>query len=547
MRSMKGLRRDVQRACAQVEAIADTDGAVTLAAVERELWTALLRLARCAIALFLARQAACPRCVDYQHEGADYVFDRRRPARSEIGTRFGKVPFVRPVGRRTDGRRGPRNLPIDRGLGLVGGFSLGTVAAMTRLCAQMAFGSARSTFRSFCEWSPSQRAVLRMVDAAGAEARGFLEVAPPPVDDGDIFVIQVDGRVAPMIDAAEYERRRQPRQPGDGTARHQRRRRRRARGRPRRGKGDKSKNAKVAFVGAIYTLRVTEDGCDGPIGKRLYATFESHAALFAWLETEAKKRGYGTNRTLFLADGAATIWELQVRHFPDAEPCLDWYYVVEKLWPVPASFVGKAAPTRSSMRSPLPTAPSPRPAPAPRPSATRSSKSASIWPSTSTASATTTFVATTSSGMRSWTILLADRYASLPSQPLRELTTQPGRRPDGAVQDLHPIDSHRPRLPVSAARTGRQSREELGPGVQGSDAIAAGHLGRRVHRGPGHSATRSLGRAGATSGSSAPGAPPSRCRGTRPSSAARCARSFAWPRSPSKSSSRRYRARRRPW
>jgi hypothetical protein len=196
----------------------------------------------------------------------------------------------------------------------------------------MAFGSARSTFRSFCEWSPSQRAVLRMVDAVGAEARGFLEAAPPPADDGDILVIQVDGRGAPMIDAAECERRRQPRQPGVGTARHRRRERRQARIRPRRKKGDKGKNAKVAFVGVIYTLQSSKEGCEGPIGKRLVATFESHAALFAWLDTEAKKRGYGTKRTLFLADGAEAIWDVQARHFPDAEPCLDWFHVVEKLW-----------------------------------------------------------------------------------------------------------------------------------------------------------------------------------------------------------------------
>jgi hypothetical protein len=329
---MESVRRDVQQACAQVEAIVITHQDRSLADFEKELWTALLALARCAIALFLARQAARPRAVEYQHEGVAYRLDRRRPVTTEVGTRFGKVRFTRPVGRRADGGRGPRDRPVDRALGLVGGFSLGTVAAMTRLCAQMAFGSARSTFRSFCEWSPSQRAVLRMVDAVGAEARNFLEAAPPPPDDGKILVIQVDGRGAPMIDAAECERRRQPRRPGEGTTRHGRRRRRRARVRPRRKKGDKSKNAKVAFVGVIYTLRTTEDGCEGPIGKRLYATFESHAALFAWLATEAKKRGYGTKRTLFLADGAQAIWDLQVQTFPDAEPCLDWYHVVEKLW-----------------------------------------------------------------------------------------------------------------------------------------------------------------------------------------------------------------------
>ena len=332
MPSMEMLRRDVQRACARVETIADTDRASALAVVEKELWSAVLALARCAIALFLARQAARPRPVEYRHQGVDFVLDPRRPARTQIGTRFGKVSFSRSGGRRADGRRGPRDLPIDRALGLVGGFSLGTVVAVSRLSAQMAFASARSTFHSFCEWSPSQRAVLRMVDALGAEARGFLEAAPPPPDDGDILVIQVDGRGAPMIDAAECERRRQPRQPRDGTARHRRRGRRRARVRPRRKKGDKSKNAKVAFVGVIYTLRTTDQGCEGPIAKRLCATFESHAALFAWLQVEAKKRGYGTKRTLFIADGAEAIWELQARIFPDAEPCLDWYHVAEKLW-----------------------------------------------------------------------------------------------------------------------------------------------------------------------------------------------------------------------
>jgi hypothetical protein len=336
MSSMENLRRDVQQSCAQVVALVDTDGERTLAEIEKDLWSALLKLARCAVALFLARRAAAPWSLEYEHDGVEYLFDRERQARSEIGTRFGKVPFVRPVGRRADRQPGPRDLPIDRQLGLVGGFSLGTVAVVGRLCAQMAFASARSTFRSFCEWSPSQRAVLRMVDAVGAQARGFLEAAPPPPDDGDILVIQVDGRGAPMIDAVECERRRQPRQVQDGMVRHRRRRRRRARLRPRRKSGEKSKNAKVAFVGVIYTLRTTDDGCEGPIGKRLYATFESHAALFTWLEFEAKKRGYGTKRTrmLFLADGAEVIWELQAQHFPDAEPCLDWYHVVEKLWEV---------------------------------------------------------------------------------------------------------------------------------------------------------------------------------------------------------------------
>ncbi len=118
------------------------------------------------------------------------------------------------------------------------------------------------------------------------------------------------------------------------TARHRRRRRRQARQRPRRAKGDKSKNAKVAFVGVIYTLGPRgDDGTrEGPIHKRIYATFESHAALFKWLHHEAVKRGYGTKRTLFLGDGAEAIWDQQAIWFPKAEACIDWVHIVEKLW-----------------------------------------------------------------------------------------------------------------------------------------------------------------------------------------------------------------------
>jgi hypothetical protein len=118
--------------------------------------------------------------------------------------------------------------------------------------------------------------------------------------------------------------------------RHARRARRRETPRVRRTSGKKSKNAKVAVVGVLYTLKTTPDGMEGPIGKRVQATFESHDALFAWLHPQAVKRGYGRKRTLFIADGSEHIWRCQQQYFPDAEACLDWYHAVEKLWGVAA-------------------------------------------------------------------------------------------------------------------------------------------------------------------------------------------------------------------
>lgn len=323
--------REVQDAIERVRRCAEPKGAAALADAEAELWSTLLALGRAVMTLFLARVVARPRATTYEHEGVRYALDTSTRRKTEIGTRFGKVLFVRPLGRPI-GRRSRVDLPVDRDLGVCSGFSLGTVTAVVQLCALMAFGTARRMFAEFHEWTPSSRATLRMVDAVGSEARGFLDQDAVPDDDGEVLVIQVDGRGAPMITATEHSRRRKPKRRATGTRRHGRRQRRREHPRRRRKKGDKSKNAKVAFVGVIYTLRKTPDGWEGPINKRLIATFESHEALFRWLHGHAVRRGYGRKRTLFLADGSDHIWRNQQLYFPKAVTCIDWYHIAEKLW-----------------------------------------------------------------------------------------------------------------------------------------------------------------------------------------------------------------------
>jgi hypothetical protein len=334
MASIEQARLEVQTAFAKVLSTADTAESKAFAVVEASLWTQVLALGLALAALYLARQAGRPRLARYQHDGKDYEIAGSETR--QVGTRFGKVVFETPVGRRVGWPRLARDLPVNRDLGLCSGFSLLVVTTLTKLCAQMAFGAARKTFRDVFEWSPSQRATLRMVDALGALARPFLEQALPPENDGEVLVILADGKGAPSISSREYRRRAQPhRRSKSGTVRHGRRARRREEPRPRRTTGKKSKNAKMAAVGVIYTLKRTEDGLEGPINKRVYATFESYKALFEWLLREAKKRGYGTAKfstVLFVADGADVLWDLQAKHFPDAEVCVDWYHVVEKLW-----------------------------------------------------------------------------------------------------------------------------------------------------------------------------------------------------------------------
>jgi hypothetical protein len=330
--SIDQARRNVQSIVDELFKLAEAGEVSTFDTFERGTWSRLLALGRALAVLFLVRTVARPRDARYVHEGKEFVLAKERRTTS-LGTRFGKVPFTRPIGRRVGFfSRAKADLPIDRELGLCGGFSLGTVVAVARLCAQLAFTNARANFNEYCEWAPSSRATLRMVDAVGAQARPFLEQATVPDDDGEVLVILVDARGAPMIGSTEYSRRRVKRAVAAQNRRAEKRRRRRANLRPRRTKGQKSKNAKCAFVGVIYTLRRTDDGFEGPVNKRLYATFESHRALFEWLRKEADKRGYGSKRTIFLADGLDHIWALQEEFFPEAEPCIDWYHIVEKLW-----------------------------------------------------------------------------------------------------------------------------------------------------------------------------------------------------------------------
>jgi hypothetical protein len=328
---------DVQTAAKAVMDFAEPSPPSTLYDFERRLWTALLALGRAMVGLYLAHRAAQFATRRYEQEGQPFVVVGTHA--SEIATRFGKVKFVRPRARVHGKDRGAPDLPVDRALGLCGHTSLGVVTMVAQLCARMAFGPVREVFAASHEWTPGQELVLRIVDTTGAQARPFLEQAPVPDadDEGEILVIQVDGGGAPMLSPQEMDRRRRPHK-----QRANRRIKRRLKRlldnldepvvRPRRGKGKKSKNAKVAVIGVIYTLRVTPDGVEGPLNKRVIATFESHAALFKWLHPEAVRRGYGQKTTLFLSDGSEAILSQQQRYFPAAKACLDWWHVLEKLW-----------------------------------------------------------------------------------------------------------------------------------------------------------------------------------------------------------------------
>lgn len=324
--SVSESRRSVEDAIENLQR-AVHESQVKIDGFETTIWPLLLSLGVALVALWVSLRNMSGISELRASRGAPSGFRSLK-----FATRFGRVMIQRPFWRKR--RRGAAEFLLDERLGLRGGFSLGVVAAIARLSAQMAFSSARRDWRETYGWAPSSRGILRMVDAVGSAAGSFLEALPAPEDDGEVLVIQVDGKGAPMLSPLERARRAQPHAKTVlGNARLARRAARRKFERVRRAPGKKSKNARNVVVGVIYSLKKLPDGTwDGPKNKRIIALFGTHDALVARLQKEAQKRGSGKKRTLFLADGAEAIWKAQGRYFPNAEVCIDWYHVAEKLW-----------------------------------------------------------------------------------------------------------------------------------------------------------------------------------------------------------------------
>ena len=208
MTTISKASKEVQR---QVEALVRLVGRSDVARVgdvEQQVLDGVNGVARELMTMFFAQQASLVSAALYEHDGVRYELVGEEPA--EVGTRFGRVTYRSKIRREAGRPRAPRDRPVERQVGLSCGFTPAVIASVSRLSAHMAFGQARTLFGDFFGWAPSSRAVLRIVDATGAEARPFLEAAPPPEKDGEVLVIQVDGKGAPAITSHEYAKRTQP-------------------------------------------------------------------------------------------------------------------------------------------------------------------------------------------------------------------------------------------------------------------------------------------------------------------------------------------------
>jgi hypothetical protein len=270
----------------------------------------------------------------------DRVADAAAPR--TLKTSCGEVPYHRAflVPRRGGG---PGVHPLDVALGLTrDGYSPRVIGWFCRLATRVSFQVASGLGEMFLGSAPPASAIEEWVLGLGRPAYVFLSEGPLPEGDGDVLVIEIDGKAVPTATDQELARRRKPRArfaDGCKCQRHRGRARRSRRGRKkRRRKGDKSKNGRSATLVVMYTLRRGADGrLHGPCNKKVFGTFGSRRSAVQWARTQATRRGFPpeTDKTVqIVIDGEICLEQRLRQSFRKAILTLDVRHAQEKLWEV---------------------------------------------------------------------------------------------------------------------------------------------------------------------------------------------------------------------
>jgi hypothetical protein len=301
-----------------------------------------MALARAAVVLFMVlceARVASAYGASVERGGRKF---RVAPAQPQsLTTMFGVIrywrTYMREVGAET--RRGFH--PLDVVLGLSADrFSANVLSHVVRLATKLPYEEARSIMSWLVGVAPSTEVIERAVLGLGCRTADWFLNACAPVGDGEVLVIQFDGKGAPQATEQELARRRVKRGPrvigACPSPRHRgRQRRKRHPKKPRRKKGDKSKNAKIATGVVMYTLRREGGRLIGPINKWVYASFGPKEHVFEVARREATKRGFGPDSgklIQILTDGDTDFALYIKRHFPGAIHTIDVMHVIEKLW-----------------------------------------------------------------------------------------------------------------------------------------------------------------------------------------------------------------------
>src|SRR5687767_7174214 len=128
MANIEQARREVHRCVRQALEVVDRGTPLRVADAEESLWSALLALGRALMTLYFVRQAAQRRPDRYEHGGREYMVTATES--TAAGTLFGKVKYAAPVARVIGDSRAARDRPLQRELGMPGGFTPAVVTTV---------------------------------------------------------------------------------------------------------------------------------------------------------------------------------------------------------------------------------------------------------------------------------------------------------------------------------------------------------------------------------------------------------------------------------
>jgi hypothetical protein len=307
---------------------------------EKQLLVLMMELGACLIRLFLAARRKRLNVQPFLQDGT-YRLGKENAQRI-LKTVYGEVTYDRQYLIARDG--GDGLFPLDAELGLSNDrLSPWMMQWVARLATRMSFAASRMVCKAVLNWSPATETIEQVVLGLGRYAAPFVKQQKAPSEDGDVLVIEMDGKCPPTATEEELAKRRGKRRSRHekecpcGCQRHRGKAKRQARGsKKRRKKGDKSKNGKEVTVVVMYTLKRGNDGqLHGPISKKIWGTFAGRKAGALWARAQATKRGFGpdTTKTVqIVLDGVESLKSDLEALFPKAIFTLDICHVVERLW-----------------------------------------------------------------------------------------------------------------------------------------------------------------------------------------------------------------------
>lgn len=321
--------------------------------IERGLFKLLVILGASLLQLFFVlRSKACSREARHTVEGK--ILRYHRDTVRHYYSIFGKISFERPyfytpkVG---------HSLPLDEALSLgADGYSDLLRELSGYVDVDSVYGKTADIFKRLLGLSLSTRDLQENVAEDSCDVEGYYEqkLAPQPVPEATILVVQADGKGVPMI--LEEAESKNPVEP------------------VRLGKGQKRGNKKEAIVTSVYTIapavRTAQEVVDSyfdrskagfvqetqlpdghsrpkPQNKQVWATLDGKDVALSRLSRRILlQEGAHIQERVALCDGCEALQLRLALHLPGFTILLDFIHASEYLWKVANALLGETNPQR---------------------------------------------------------------------------------------------------------------------------------------------------------------------------------------------------------